>query len=81
MFLDLPYIYNTYLCFFYKIQNIIIKNLEGYIAITVSKIHVSNFQVNRCIVQLSSKAESSATDPAQLWGGGRDLILELGTVQ
>ena len=33
--------------------------------------------MNRCIVQLSSKAENNATDPASLWGGGKDLILEL----
>ena len=28
-------------------------------------------------MQLSSKVETNATDPASLWGGGRDLILEL----
>ena len=38
---------------------------------------ISFIQVNRCIVQLSSKAENNATDPASLWGGGKDLILEL----
>ena len=35
----------------------------------------SSKAVNRCIVQLSSS--SSSLEPVGLWGGGRELLLEL----